>query len=97
VGHRLGDFVFTHHGIDLDSPDPDLWLVIMSADPAVNTPPAPEDELAVGRADGTVQVITAASFDAGLGRQNDLRAKYGLRPLPPPASVTHAKPALAQP
>jgi hypothetical protein len=97
VGHRLGDFVFTHHGMDLDSPDPDLWLVIMSADPAVNTPPAPEDELAVGRADGTVQVITAASFDAGLGRQNDLRAKYGLRPLPPPASVTHAKPALAQP
>ena len=33
VAHRLGDFVFVYHGIDLSNADRDLWIVIMSPDP----------------------------------------------------------------
>lgn len=41
VAHRLGDFVFTYHGIDSDDMDPGLWLVICSDDPALAKAPAP--------------------------------------------------------
>jgi len=39
IAHRLGDFVFTHHGIDLSDADPELWLVILWPDPKANPSP----------------------------------------------------------
>jgi hypothetical protein len=38
VAHRLGDFVFTYHGIDFNQADPGLWIVIWSPDPDANPP-----------------------------------------------------------
>ena len=97
IAHRLGDFVFTHHGIDLADPPPELWLVIMSPDPEANAPRAADPLLTIGCADGGVRTIPRARLTASLAEQNDLRARHGLAPLPDPATVTHARPAVAQP
>lgn len=97
VAHRLGDVVFTYHGINLGSCDPGLWLAIVSPDPDQN-PSASGNagSIAVARSDGVAYPITG-SFPQALAAQNQLRAKYGLPPLPDPATVTHASPATAGP
>lgn len=97
IAHRLGDFVFTHHGIDLGDPHPGLWLVIMSPDPEANAPGSADLLLTIGFADGGVRTIPRARLPTLLAEQNDLRARHGLAPLPEPATVTHARPAVAQP
>ncbi len=45
----------------------------------------------VGLADGSTSAFPLLAISA----QNALRAKYKLPPLPDPATVTHAKPAVA--
>ena len=94
IAHRLGDFVFTYHGIDLDNADPALWIVILSPDPAQarlgNTSPF----VTVGLADGTTRQFSGG-FRTHLAAQNELRAKYNLPPLPDPATITHEEPAVA--
>lgn len=97
IAHRMGDYVFTYHGLDLQSPDPDLWLVIRSYDPDCNAPATSTDTLIVGQADGRVVIIKGADFPNALARQNALRASLGLAPLPDPATVTHDAPAVAPP
>lgn len=91
VAHRVGDFVFTYHGIDLSAADGGLWVVIMWPDP--DSGGTSGQPVAVGYADGTVASIPVAGFAGLLAAQNRLRARYGLPPLPPPWMVTHAKPA----
>ena len=114
IAHRLGDFVFTYHGIDLANADPGLWLVVMSPDPDVN--PAGSSGTVItfsgpgmtatsttssggmvvaGLVDGTSLPVPLGGFAQTLQMQNMLRAKYNLPPLPDPATVTHAKPAVA--
>jgi hypothetical protein len=95
IAHRLGDFVFTHHGIDFSRAHPDLWVVIWSPDPDQNPRPQPDDLIALGRAGGTALQVPAAQLPTMLQLQNDRRADFGLPPLPNPLSVTHAKPAVA--
>ncbi len=95
IAHRLGDCVFTYHGIDPKSADPGLWVVIVSPDPAQNPSPAATSFLVVGRADGTAVSLPINRFAKALAEQNDLRAQHGLAPLPDPSKVTHAKPAVA--
>lgn len=94
VAHRLGDFVFTYHGIDVDDADPRLWLLVLSYDPDRNppTPGAPRYQFAA-QADGAMVAITPGSLAAALQQQNRLRAAAGLGPLPDPDTVTHAAPA----
>lgn len=109
VAHRLGDFVFTYHGMTLPpGPAPNkLWIVVFSPDPDFNPNgvaapaqpfgPQPARQgpgLVVGYADGTT------GFEGGpigllLANQNALRAQAGLPPLPDPQTVTHANPARA--
>ena len=36
TAHRLGDFVFTYHGMDLGAVDGDLWVVVGWDDPDLN-------------------------------------------------------------
>ncbi len=114
IAHRLGDFVFTYHGIDLANADPGLWLVIMSPDPDVNpagvsgrvitsrgpgmtttSTTSSGGMVVVGLADGSVRAIFLRAFSAERSTQNALRAKNNLPPLPDPATVTHANPAVA--
>ena len=93
IAHRLGDFVFTYHGIGIGSADPDLWLVILWPDPDSNAPPLPDNHLYIGQCDGDVEKLRADEFSAAIAEQNTLRAASGLPPLPHPATVTHDSPA----
>ncbi len=96
VAHRVGDHVFTYHGIDLlVVADPGLWVVVSSPDPDAN-PGNWSSAIAVGRADGTVAWIPATRFQSELLLQNALRQANGLPAIPDPAGVTHASPAGAE-
>jgi hypothetical protein len=90
IAHRLGDFVFTYHGIELKSADPQLWLVIWSPDPHQISTPRVHPLIPVGLADGRTQALPQRRFAELLAEQNNLRSKYDLPPLPDPAKVTHA-------
>lgn len=80
VAHRLGDYVYTYHGMDLNSVDAGLWVVIVH-------PPSLGAPLAVGLTDGSVKNLSPATFDTDLEAQNDLRDRYNLPPLPHPKDV----------
>jgi hypothetical protein len=101
VAHRLGDYVFTYHGISPGSGDPNLWIVIASPDPVANPQLDPQVNsgarsfgmIFVGQNDGSVRAIQASRFASELAAQNQVRAASGLAPLPDPAHVTHGSPA----
>jgi hypothetical protein len=93
VAHRVGDFVFTFHGMDLADPRPSLWVVVMCPDPDVNPSAPSAGPIVVGRADGTVLPLVPHGFATVLARQNRLRAAEGLAPLPDPRRVRHGAPA----
>ena len=93
IAHRLGDFVFTYHGIGTGATDNTLWLVIYWPDPDFNPPPQVSEMIMVGQLDGTTLPIAMGSFPGALRRQNVARQAIGLGPLPDPATVTHANPA----
>jgi len=63
VAHRLGDFVFTYHGMDLANAPAGLWVVVMAPDPAVNRAVGP---IVVGKADGSVQPVPAGRVERGV-------------------------------
>ena len=88
VAHRLGDFAFTYHGINLNNADARLWLVVHVGDGA-----APPAVYVVGLADNTVKAVAVGDFDAALAEQNALRESLGLPPLPDPRQVTTTQPA----
>ena len=101
VAHRVGDFVFTYHGIDLNNADPGLWVIVVHPDPTI----ARARQLAgpgvgrptrmhVGRADGTMKSFPIQDMTIELAAQNQLRAAAGLGPLPPPETVTHESPGI---
>jgi hypothetical protein len=96
IAHRVGDFVFTHHGIDVRSADRRLWLLLATPDPDVN-PNGGRGLIQVGQADGTVHSLAPPHFNAALNAQNALRRSAGLAPLPDPRTITHANPATAGP
>ena len=97
VAYRVGDFVFTYRGIDsLSKPDPSLWIVILSPDPAsVPVSPMFKDVGQVGQVSGAVSPLNVKNMSSMLQAQNALRAKYGLPPLPDPRTVTSTQPAVA--
>lgn len=92
IAHRLGDFIFTYHGLDLATADSKLWLLILRPDSNGNAAPASGDRIWVGLADGRVDGISAERFDAALAKQNALRAAFDLPPIPEPATVTQDSP-----
>lgn len=94
VAHRLGDFVFTYHGIDFNQPNPGLWLLVFYPNPGVNPPPPATDECVVYGADGVIVAFPFADLPTELANQNAQRRALGLPPLPDPATVTHQQPAV---
>jgi hypothetical protein len=93
IAHRLGDVVFTYHGINPSSTtDPDLWLAV---DCPTNA--APSDSMTVTLFRGTTILVPRRGLAAALQNQNDLRAAHTppLPPLPDPAVVI--APAVAPP
>ena len=94
VALRFGDIVFTYHGIDASDPPPGLWLVIEAWDPRVAGQPY-QSTVAVLLSDGTTTVVPRPALAAALGAQNQLRASFGLAPLPDPFTVRQDRPARA--
>jgi hypothetical protein len=97
IVHRLGDFVFTYHGIDFANAAPELWVVLWSPDPGQNPPAGPGGDTVIGTAGGQVERIKLVDLAAALAKQNALRAQHGLPPLTNPLLVTHEKPRVAPP
>ncbi len=97
VVHRLGDFVFTYHGLDLATADPALWVVIWSPDPAQNPPFQWEDRIPIGLTGGDVIQVGAAKLPEALSTQNTLRVAQDLPPLVNPFAATHTRPIVATP
>jgi hypothetical protein len=94
VAHRLGDFVFTYHGIrsassQLTEPGKShysLWKAVASPDPDFNKKlPRPFHQLSE---------ILGTRYP-GLDEQNDLRVSVGLAPIPDPETVCHGEPVAA--
>lgn len=93
VAHRLGDWVFTYHGITLNPPpDGRIWLVVQCLDPDANAG-ALSGEVLAFCADGTMVVLPDSALAAGLRDQNSLRRSLGLSGLPDPRQITHSQPA----
>lgn len=88
IAHRVGDVVFTYHGMDVKTGDPGLWIAVM-------LPWRPQAKLGAVHLDGTFTDLTAAAFDAALREQNDLRGAAGLSPLPDVRQVLSDTPATA--
>src|SRR5690606_30428948 len=80
IAHRVGNFVFTYHGVDFSAPDP-LWTVILSHDPDV-AGNGTQVNYFVGDVTGAVTLVPTSTFQASLNAQNALRARYNLPPLP---------------
>ncbi|MDY7107468.1 MAG: hypothetical protein SYC29_02420 [Planctomycetota bacterium] len=95
VAHRLGDFVFVHHGIDFAMDDGGLWVVILRPEQPAPGPGQASNLCAAGKVDGTVRSFPIATMPEELAAQNALRASCGLPPLPDPVTVTHDQPATA--
>jgi hypothetical protein len=93
--NRHGAILNTHPGVDFSRGDPGLWVVVCAPDqsaPGAQWTASPV--VAVGRLGGTVTPIAGPAFGAALVEQNELRARYGLEPLPDPAFVSAGTPAL---
>jgi type II secretory pathway pseudopilin PulG len=93
IAHRLGDFVFTYHGIDPADPPEGLWIAILWPQVDLSAAPAfARPDPAVVMVDGTVHSMPARGFDAILGSQNARRELVGLAPLPHPRDVNVDEP-----
>lgn len=97
VAHRLGDFVFTYHGIDFNAGDPNLWLVIASPDPVANGPTPTWTTISAATLGGSAVTLPRDQFAAQLDQQSTLRNSHNLPPLPDPDTVTETQPAVAPP
>jgi len=93
IAHRLGDVVFTYHGIDLRNCDGQLWIAVFCADPAQpNAGPWKSVTSVAVLANGTTLQLPVPPGPA-IRSQNALRASYGLPPLPDPSTVLNGQPA----
>ena len=93
VAHRLGDFVFTYHGIDPAAPDAGLWLVVEAWDPTTGA--GRQSDIFVLTVGGEVRSFPRDMVGPNLNTQNALRRSLGLAPLPDPFSVRAGRPAAA--
>jgi len=95
VAHRLGDVVFTYHGLDAKNPQHAvLWSFVMWPDPEAND--APPESVMIGQVDGRTFSLSASSMPTVLPIQNAQRSRAGLPRLPEPAAVTHDTPATSE-
>lgn len=97
IAHRLGDFVFTYHGMDLDKVDGQCWVVVMTPDPGSTRQSARRQPIVAGRADGTTVRIQRSRWSTRLNEQNALRVQNGLPRLPDLTKLTHRQPAVGGP
>lgn len=97
IAHRLGDFVFTYHGMDLATVGGQCWVVVMTPDPGSTRQSARRQPIVAGRADGTTVRIQRSRWSTRLNEQNALRVQNGLPQLPDLTKLTHRQPAVGGP
>ncbi len=88
VAHRTGDCVFTYHGLPATAQSSAIWLVVIEDG---------SSQFTVYAQDGSSDGFDGAAMPGKLAQQNQIRASYGLPPLPDLATVTHTQPATRQP
>ena len=93
IAHRVGDWVFTYHGMDPVSADSQLWIAVASPDPGCNPALSQWPTLNAITADGQMTQTHNWDQQGVLANQNRLRKANGLPPLPHPSTVTHSSPA----
>lgn len=90
VAHRVGDFVFTYHGVALSSPEMGrAWVVVYARGPGRLS----DNTAVIGYADGTIERVSADALGQPLTEHNAWRAENKLPPLPDPFGVTTESPA----
>ena len=89
TAHRLGDFVFVHHGIDFNTCDSQLWIIVQSPDPDGGAAQLSTGMVHIGFCDGTVTAVDDIDFAMFLKHQNELRRKLDLSQLPDPRTLRH--------
>jgi len=95
VAHRIGDMVFTYHGITLDTTDSSLWIVVLvqPADAVIGYSGSPfSNQVTVVMADGSTISHPMDQFFTALENQNALRTSMGLPELPDPRGITLKEP-----
>jgi len=97
IAHRVGDFVFTYHGIEPATGDPNLWTTVQVEDPDAVIATT-FDTVYVGTRGGNTISFRRSQLPQRVIEQNALRAEHGLPPLPITLDqITHANPATEQP
>lgn len=101
LAHRVGDYIFTYHGINpsrsgsVGGTD-QLWIVVFVPDPSAANNPTLTGAVVVGLVDGSVQGIGLTDWPMAVQRQNALRASFGLALLPEDMStITPSTPLTA--
>lgn len=87
VAHRLGDYIFTYHGLPLD-PDPRLWIAVAHPSEAdFSAVPTSDPILIIVDAGNSARPVRTSRFTEVLDEQNDLRRSLGLPAIPDPRDV----------
>ena len=101
VAHRIGDFVFTYHGMAPNRSDNALWVVV--AAPPATLQEIPDTyaigivrEITVVMADGSSVSHPVELFGAALEDQNRIREANSLPPLPDPRHITLEEPIVRE-
>jgi len=93
IAHRVGDFVFTYHGLDGTMPPDAMWTLVGYPDPDTNATPTAGTLIAIGYADGSAREVRYSLFQTEFASQNVLRGTHGLPPIPPMHTILHGNPA----
>lgn len=81
IAHRVGDVIFTYHGIDPASSASELWIAVIPGAPGVSG--VGSDWIVVQLDGGSLAVRgTSESVRSAIDQQNRLRTAEGLAPLP---------------
>ncbi len=99
VAHRLGDFVFTYHGMVFEAgPKESLPIVVLALAPEYNRPPTSKAGIMIGHLRSLF--VLPSTYDPtrrrGLEWENKSRQRAGLPPLPDPFRVRHLRPAVVE-
>jgi hypothetical protein len=97
VAHRVGDFVFTWHGVDMIVGDRALWVMVLAPIDVDTVSGLPADRCTIVYVDGTTESLPLADLPAALVDQNEVRAVFGLPPVPDPMTVTQERPGVGAP
>jgi len=107
IAHRVGDCIFTYHGVQPPSTAPTgvytparsgVWILVVESRSQQSMYSSGSGALYTAYAEnGNSQSFDASRMQTELAAQNQIRAGLGLDPLPDLTTITHAQPAASGP